>query len=90
MLWLVLVRDRHVYNLSALCLHFFLMFAVSVTVMNVQVSTRFLSTCSPLYILCAAQAWKGPGDHKIRWVRRFFVAYAALGCFLFPNFLPWV
>ena len=48
-----LLGDRQAFGQVVLCLHWMLMLLVSVLIMNVQVSTRFLSTCSPLYLVTA-------------------------------------
>ena len=48
-----LTYDENLFGQLALCCHWVLMCVVSVVIMNVQVSTRFLSTCAPLYLLTA-------------------------------------
>ena len=85
-----LVSDRQDYELFVLCLHWVLMLAVSVLIMNVQVSTRFLSTCAPLYLITARLRGKKDKKAHVVWVVRFFALYGILGCLLYPNFLPWV
>lgn len=53
--------------------------------MHVQVSTRLLSSCPPLYWWAASLCSAGHG----RLVWTFFLTYAALGTVLFPLFYPW-
>lgn len=57
----------------------------AVLFMHVQVSTRLLSACPPLYwwaaTLCSS-GWSRP-------VWGYFMLYNVLGCILFTNFYPW-
>ena len=46
-----LVNNSKAFGQLVLCLHWMLMCLVSILIMNVQVSTRFLSTCAPLYFV---------------------------------------
>ncbi|QDZ19805.1 GPI mannosyltransferase [Chloropicon primus] len=85
-----LLGDRQAFGQVALCLHWMLMLLVSVLIMNVQVSTRFLSTCSPLYLVTARLTQDKGKRTKVRWILNFFATYGILGCILFPNFYPFV
>lgn len=53
-----------------------------------QVSTRFLSACPPLYWY-AARLDGSPAVGVRRAVWAFFLGYTVLGVLLFPNFYPW-
>ena len=64
------------------------MAAIALVAMHVQVATRFLSVCPPLYWYCAAIERQGGGVGRAVWT--FFLLYATLGALLFPNGYPWV
>jgi len=85
-----LLDDSGLFGQLVLCLHWALMCAISILVINVQVSTRFLSTCAPLYLFTAQLTTQTDTAAHLKWILRFFLTYAALGCILFPNFYPWV
>jgi len=53
--------------------------------MHVQVATRLLSTCPPLYWFAAHLC---TGKHA-RLVWTYFLVYGSLGFVLFPRFYPW-
>ncbi|KAL0027319.1 hypothetical protein WJX77_012423 [Trebouxia sp. C0004] len=59
-----------------------LMTACTCFVMHVQVATRFLSACPPLY-------WYIASLHNRKWIWAYFLLYFCLGSILFPNFYPW-
>jgi Gpi18-like mannosyltransferase len=65
--------------------HWAFLAAVAAAVMHVQVATRFLSTCPPLYWYMA-HAWQ---RGRARWLWAYCFAYMAAGAVLFPNFYPW-
>ncbi|KAK9827676.1 hypothetical protein WJX81_007104 [Elliptochloris bilobata] len=69
-------------------LHWAAATAAAALVLHVQVSTRFLSSCPPLYWYAARLAGSsGAGARRAVW--GFFLGYALLGALLFPNFYPW-
>lgn len=86
----VVLSDLGVYGQVVLCLHWAVMVAVTCAIMNVQVSTRFLSTCAPLYLMVAHLTQKKGRERQAYWILGFFATYAGLGCILFPNHYPWV
>ncbi|KAL4444210.1 hypothetical protein ABPG75_011947 [Micractinium tetrahymenae] len=67
--------------------HWALMTAVALLAMHVNVATRFLSACPPLYWAAGAVAARGGTPARLLWLWCF--AYIVLGCILFPNFYPW-
>lgn len=67
--------------------HWALMTAVALLAMHVNVATRFLSACPPLYWAAGAVAARGGAPARLLWLWCF--VYTALGCLLFPNFYPW-
>lgn len=72
---------------APLVYHWALMTAVALLAMHVNVATRFLSACPPLY-WHAAEVVAG-GGRRARAVWAWCFAYIVLGCLLFPNFYPW-
>lgn len=68
-------------------LHLAAMLLVCVTVLHVQVSTRFLAACPALYWHAAALASRG--GRPAAALVAYHLAYAALGCALFSSFYPW-
>ena len=55
--------------------------------MHVQVATRLLSTCPPLYWFAAQLCYRQ--RRYAQWIWLYFLGYAALGYVLFPQFYPW-
>lgn len=72
---------------APLVYHWALMAAVALLAMHVNVATRFLSACPPLYWHAAEWATRGAWHACLLWLWCF--AYIVLGCLLFPNFYPW-
>jgi phosphatidylinositol glycan class V len=72
---------------APLVYHWALMTAVALLAMHVNVATRFLSACPPLYWHAAQLLAGGGARARLLWLWCF--AYIALGCLLFPNFYPW-
>ena len=67
--------------------HWAFMLVVAATVMHVNVATRFLSSCPPLYWFVATLM--EPGGRGARWVWTWALGFAGLGTLLLPNFYPW-
>jgi len=63
------------------------MTAVALLAMHVNVATRFLSACPPLYWHAASLLAGGGTRARLLWL--WCAAYIVLGCLLFPNFYPW-
>lgn len=72
---------------APLMYHWALMTAVALLAMHVNVATRFLSACPPLYWAAGAVAAHGGTPARLLWLWCF--AYLVLSCLLFPNFYPW-
>lgn len=73
---------------SALTLHMACLLAVGLCVVHIQVLTRFLSACPPLYWYVAHRLDVGKGV-RAGWELYYFGAYCVLGSMLFPTFYPW-
>lgn len=67
--------------------HWALMTAVALLAMHVNVATRFLSACPPLYWRAAELLERRGLASRALWLWCF--AYIVLGFLLFPNFYPW-
>lgn len=67
--------------------HWALMTAVALLAMHVNVATRFLSACPPLYWRAAELLERRRLAAHALWLWCF--AYIVLGFLLFPNFYPW-
>ncbi|KAL6770231.1 PIGV1 [Auxenochlorella protothecoides x Auxenochlorella symbiontica] len=67
--------------------HWALMTAVAATAMHVNVATRFLSSCPPLYWYAAAWIKQGRRPALVLW--GWALAFTVLGTLLLPNFYPW-
>lgn len=62
---------------------------VACFVMHVQVATRFLSVCAPIYWFAAHQIQNHPSKYKLAYVLWCaFLFYVLLGSLLFVNFYP--
>ncbi|KAK9802047.1 hypothetical protein WJX73_005814 [Symbiochloris irregularis] len=60
--------------------------ATAALFMNIQVITRFCSTCPAFYWYCAHLV----RQKRQQWIWWYFASYAFLGALLFPNWFPWV
>jgi Mannosyltransferase (PIG-V) len=67
--------------------HWGFLAAFAMVGMHVQVATRLLSTCPPLYWFAAQLCYRRRRYAQLIWL--YFLGYAALGYVLFPQFLPW-
>lgn len=67
--------------------HWALMTAVALLAMHVNVATRFLSACPPLYWRAAELLERRGLAARALWLWCFI--YIVLGFLLFPNFYPW-
>ncbi len=67
--------------------HWALMTAVALLAMHVNVATRFLSACPPLYWRAAELLDRRGLAARALWLWCF--AFIVLGYLLFPNFYPW-
>jgi phosphatidylinositol glycan class V len=77
----------HSQQAAPLMYHWALMTAVAMLAMHVNVATRFLSACPPLY--WAAAEWAASAGVRARLLWFWCFAYIVLGCLLFPNSYPW-
>jgi phosphatidylinositol glycan class V len=73
---------------AVLVVHWAALTLVCLAVVHIQVATRFLSSCAPLYwfgglLMLAAP----PALRCLLWWYCF--AFMAMGAVMFPNFLPW-
>lgn len=71
-------------EMAPFVLHWALLAAVALLVMNIQVATRFLSACPALYWFVDTLR----GQNR-RWAFTFFLTYALVGALAFANFYPW-
>jgi len=70
----------------------FLMATVSLLVMHVQVTTRFLSVTPGVYWFIAKQGLSGDQRFAKTWrvlAAAYFASFFFLGALLFPTFYPW-
>eukprot|EP00939_MAST-03C_sp_MAST-3C-sp1_P003860 g3860.t1 len=73
-------------------LHWFVLLIVAVLTMNVQVTTRFLSSCPALYWYaadCVTSAPQPRRKHRLGALLSYSLVYTALGTVLFCRFYPW-
>lgn len=66
--------------------HWAFLAAFALLFVHVQVATRLLSICPPLYWF-TAQLCRKPRYARLIWT--YFLVYGVLGCILFPQFYPW-
>lgn len=91
-------RGFYSARLAPLVLHWAAQVAVCVAVVHIEVSTRLLSSCAPLYWF-AAQLLLAPerctARHRAAWKTLSFalwwyaLSFMGVGVAYFPNFLPW-
>lgn len=69
--------------------HWLVLTLVCLAVVHIQVSTRLLSSCAPLYWFAALlMLHKG---RVLRWLLWWYCcAYMGVGAVFFVNFYPWV
>lgn len=66
--------------------HWGFLAAFALLFMHVQVATRLLSTCPPLYWF-AAQLCRDQRRARLVWM--YWLTFCVLGYVLFPRFYPW-
>jgi phosphatidylinositol glycan class V len=75
-------------ELAVFVVHWLVLTLVALAVMHVQVATRFLSSCAPLYWF-AALLMLHQGA-VLRWLLWWYCfAYMGVGAVMFINFYPW-
>lgn len=75
-------------RVAVFVIHWLFLTLVCLAVMHIQVATRFLSSCVPLYWFAALLiSQKGGLLRWLLWVYCF--AFMGLGGVYFPNFYPW-
>jgi len=67
--------------------HWGAMALLALLAMHVQVATRFLSSCAPIYWYAAHLQQGSP--RAARWLWAYCLAYMTLGALMMPNFYPW-
>jgi hypothetical protein len=75
-------------GVAVFVIHWGVLMAVCVAIMHIQVATRFLSSCVPLYWFAALlMLHKG---FVLRWLLWWYCfAFMGIGAVFFPNFFPW-
>lgn len=78
---------RGFYNkdVTVFVFHWGAMAGIALLAMHVQVSTRFLSSCAPVYWF-AAHVYT---HRRAPWLWWYCLYYMALGALMMPNFYPW-
>lgn len=75
-------------ELAVFVVHWLVLTLVCLAVVHIQVATRFLSSCAPLYWFAALlMLHKGPLMRFLLWWYCF--AFMGVGAVMFTNFLPW-
>lgn len=70
-------------------IHWLVLTLVCLAVVHIQVATRFLSSCAPLYWFAAMLMLHKGG--LLRWLLWWYcLAYMGVGAVMFINFYPWV
>ncbi|KAK2946464.1 putative GPI mannosyltransferase 2 [Blattamonas nauphoetae] len=76
-------------------LHLAILFLVSYPIINIEVMTRFLNACPPIFWFVASilEGWMNSQGTKRTWLVYlllfFFIGFAISGAILFPMFMPW-
>jgi hypothetical protein len=75
-------------ELAVCVVHWLVLTLVCLAVVHIQVSTRFLSSCAPLYWFAALLMLHKGG--LLRWLLWWYCfAFMGVGAVMFANFLPW-
>jgi hypothetical protein len=75
-------------ELAVFVVHWLVLTLVCLAVVHIQVSTRFLSSCAPLYWFAALLVLHKGG--LLRWLLWWYCfAFMGVGAVMFTNFLPW-
>eukprot|EP00808_Paulinella_micropora_P025160 g71392.t1 len=80
-------RPTQRFNLNVLpfVLHWGMLVLICVAFANVQIATRFLTSCPALYWYCESLYSDGFGMPVVHWS----MIYIVLGALMFSSFLPW-
>ena len=70
--------------------HYALMVSVAIMFMNIQVSTRFLSACAPLYWYLADLVLDKRSELQLNLILSWSLGFIIIGTTLFTNFIVWV
>lgn len=75
-------------GVAVFVVHWLFLTLVCLAVVHIQVSTRFLSSCVPLYWFAAVLMWHKGG--VLCWLLWWYCfAFMGVGAVLFTNFYPW-
>jgi phosphatidylinositol glycan class V len=83
----IAARTLFTARVPAYYAHMLFLATVALLFMNIQVATRFLSACPPLYWEMARQVKRGGWRATV--ILSVSLLYLTLGSVLFPLFLPW-
>ena len=86
MLLLLLLRND---QLLPYMYHLAFMTCTLLLVMHINVGTRFLSTCPPIYWFASTLLLRNPRSWASYGLWVWCFSYSLIGCLLWPNFYPW-
>jgi GPI mannosyltransferase 2 len=103
--WSLLRRERGpvglryvVSDAAPFVVHWFFLTCIALSVLHIQVVTRFMSATPPFYWFASAvflsnigpRIWLGQPQFLVSFgVLVFFLAFLVIGCLLHTNFYPW-